>query len=89
VVGSGRRAPEYSHAGSPQNLLGTNARQSFFLWYTRKVYLPKGAQWYDFWAGKSYAGGQYIKADASFETMPLFLRSGSVVPMGPFIQYST
>jgi alpha-D-xyloside xylohydrolase len=57
--------------------------------FTRTVYLPKGTLWYDFWTGKSYMGGQSIKADASFETMPLFIRAGSIVPMGPFIQYST
>lgn len=56
---------------------------------TRNVYLPKGTLWYNFWTGKSYKGGQNIKADASFETMPLFVRAGSIVPMGPFIQYST
>ncbi len=57
--------------------------------YTRNVYLPKGTQWVDFWTGKRFDGGQSIKADASFETMPLFVRSGSIIPMGPFIQYST
>ena len=51
--------------------------------------MPKGTVWYNFWTGKSYKGGQNIKADASFETMPLFVRAGSVIPMGPFIQYST
>jgi alpha-D-xyloside xylohydrolase len=57
--------------------------------HTREVYLPKGAEWYDFWTGKKYDGGQEIKADASYETMPLFVRAGSIIPMGPFIQYST
>jgi alpha-D-xyloside xylohydrolase len=56
---------------------------------TRDVYLPKGAVWYNFWTGKLVEGGQTIKADASFETMPLFVRAGGIVPMGPFIQYST
>ncbi len=57
--------------------------------YKSEVYLPKGAQWFDFWTGKQYDGGQNIKADASFETMPLFVRAGSIIPFGPFIQYST
>lgn len=56
---------------------------------TKSVYLPEGTQWFDFWTGKQYTGGQIIKADAVFETMPLYVRSGSIVPMGPFIQYST
>jgi alpha-D-xyloside xylohydrolase len=53
------------------------------------VYLPKGTQWFDFWTGKIFEGGQTIKADASYETMPLFVKAGSILPMGPFIQYST
>lgn len=57
--------------------------------FTRNVYLPKGTKWIDFWTGNPYDGGQNVKADASFETMPLFVRAGSIIPMGPFIQYST
>ncbi|MBN1155938.1 DUF5110 domain-containing protein [candidate division KSB1 bacterium] len=57
--------------------------------YTREVYLPKGTEWFDFWTGKKFEGGQKIEADASYETMPLFVRAGSIIPMGPFIQYST
>jgi alpha-D-xyloside xylohydrolase len=57
--------------------------------YTRVVYLPRGSQWIDFWTGKRFDGGQDLKADASYETMPLLIRAGSIIPMGPFIQYST
>ncbi len=56
--------------------------------YVRSVYLPKGTDWFDFWTGKKHKGGQTIEADASFETMPLFVRAGSIVPMGPYIQYT-
>jgi len=56
--------------------------------YTQQVYLPKGTEWYDFWTGREFEGGQKIDADASYETMPLFVRAGSIVPMGPFVQYS-
>ncbi len=55
---------------------------------TRAVYLPKGADWYDFWTGQHYSGGQTIIADAPLETMPLYVRSGSIVPMGPVITYA-
>lgn len=57
--------------------------------YQRNVYLPKNTSWYDFWTGEKFEGGQTIKADASFETMPLFVKAGSIVPLGPNIQYST
>ncbi len=56
---------------------------------TRSVYLPAGARWIDFWTGEAKAGGQTITADAPIETMPLLVRAGSIVPMGPVVQYST
>jgi alpha-D-xyloside xylohydrolase len=56
---------------------------------TRKVYLPKMANWYDFWTGKLITGGQTIDADAPIETIPLYVRAGSIIPMGPYLQYAT
>lgn len=53
----------------------------------RSVYLPEGADWYDFWTGECYTGGQTMIATASLDTMPLFVRSGSIVPLGPDITY--
>lgn len=56
---------------------------------TKKVYLPKSANWYDFWTGKLIAGGQTIDAAAPIETLPLYIKAGSIVPMGPYLQYAT
>jgi alpha-D-xyloside xylohydrolase len=56
---------------------------------TRKVYLPKSAAWYDFWTGKRIPGGQTIDAAAPIETIPLYIKAGSIVPMGPYLQYAT
>ena len=56
---------------------------------TRKVYLPASTKWYDFWTGKLLSGGQTIDADAPIETIPLYIRAGSIVPMGPYLQYAT
>ena len=56
---------------------------------TRKVYLPKGTNWFDFWTGKILAGGQTINAAAPIETLPLYIKAGSTLPMGPFLQYAT
>jgi alpha-D-xyloside xylohydrolase len=53
---------------------------------SRKVYLPAGTRWYDFYTGRSVAGGQRIDAAAPYERMPLFVRAGSIVPTGPEIQ---
>lgn len=55
---------------------------------TRAVYLPMGSDWYDFWTGKRYAGGQTIFADAPLETMPLYVCAGSIIPIGPKIQFT-
>ncbi len=55
---------------------------------TRPVYLPAGSDWYDFWTGEHYAGEQTISANADLETMPLYVRAGSIVPMGPDICYT-
>ncbi len=56
---------------------------------TRKVYLPRPAGWVDFWTGKTFTGGQTIDASAPIETIPLYIRAGSIVPMGPFLQFAT
>jgi alpha-D-xyloside xylohydrolase len=54
---------------------------------TRSVYLPAGADWFDFWTDRRYAGGQTVNAAAPLEVMPLFVRAGSIVPMGPQRQF--
>jgi alpha-D-xyloside xylohydrolase len=56
---------------------------------TRTVYLPTGNQWIDFWTGEVLAGGKSVAADAPIDKIPLMVRSGSIIPMGPFVQYST
>ena len=54
----------------------------------RPVYLPGGADWYDFWTGTHLSGGQAIDAPAPFESIPLHVRAGSILPMGPELQYT-
>ena len=56
---------------------------------SRSVYLPSGTRWTDFWTGQGYGGGQTITAPTPIETMPLYVRAGSIVPMGPFLQYAS
>jgi alpha-D-xyloside xylohydrolase len=56
---------------------------------TRAVYLPAGNPWVDFWTGETLAGGQNVATDAPIDKVPLAVRAGSIVPMGPFVQYST
>ena len=54
----------------------------------RHMYLPK-TRWYDFWTGKSREGGAMIDAAAPLYRIPLFVRSGSIIPMGPDVEYVT
>jgi alpha-D-xyloside xylohydrolase len=49
---------------------------------TRAVYLPAGTDWYDYWTGEKFAGGQTIQAKAPIDVIPLFVRAGSIIPYG-------
>lgn len=53
---------------------------------SRKVILPAGNNWIDFWTGQSYRGGQTISAEAPIDRLPILVKQGSIVPMGPVIQ---
>ena len=55
----------------------------------RKVYLPVGTHWYNFWTGKKYSGGQTLQVPCPIDEIPLFVEAGAILPMGPFIQYAT
>ncbi len=52
-----------------------------------KKYLPKGATWYDFWTGRSFKGGQDLTIETTFDRVPMFVRAGSILPLGPEMQY--
>jgi alpha-glucosidase (family GH31 glycosyl hydrolase) len=49
---------------------------------TKRVYLPAGTDWYDYWTHKRFPGGQTVTADASIDKLPLFVRAGSIIPLG-------
>jgi len=53
---------------------------------SRKVYLPAGCDWYDYWTNKRLKGGQTITASAPIDIIPLFVRAGSIVPLGSAVQ---
>lgn len=55
---------------------------------SRSVYLPAGT-WFDFWTGATTEGGKSITASAPLSLLPLYVKAGSIVPMGPIIQYAT
>ena len=67
--------------GSPVGVIDWTATKS------ATKYLPKGTTWYDFWTGKRYKGGQSVKLETQLNRVPMFVRAGSIVPMGPEMQY--
>jgi alpha-D-xyloside xylohydrolase len=54
---------------------------------SRRLYLPK-TQWFDFWNGETVGGGKTVEAAAPLDRMPLFVRAGSIIPMGPDMEYA-
>jgi alpha-D-xyloside xylohydrolase len=55
---------------------------------SKRIYLPKGAEWIDYWTGKRYAGGQTIDSHFTISELPLYVRAGSIVPTAPCTEYS-
>ena len=55
----------------------------------RMVYLPAGADWFNYWTNERVRGGQWIQADAPIDTLPLFVRAGSILPLGDAIENTT
>ena len=49
---------------------------------SRMVYLPAGADWYDFWTNERFHGGETVKVAAPIDRLPLFVRAGSILPLG-------
>jgi len=56
---------------------------------TVKVYLPSGSIWYDYWTNAKYKGGQEIEKTVNIQTIPLYVKGGSIIPIGPDVQYAT
>src|SRR5579883_154080 len=55
---------------------------------TRSLYLPPAPAWYDFWSGVKLEGGRRITAEAPLERIPLYVRAGSILPLGPEVEYA-
>jgi alpha-D-xyloside xylohydrolase len=55
---------------------------------SREVYLPAGQGWYDLYSGKYTPGGQTVTAGAPYERMPVYVKEGSILPLGPDLQYT-
>lgn len=54
-----------------------------------KVYLPAGTAWYDFWTNEKQDGGREINRETKLDLIPLYVKAGSILPIGPDVQYAT
>lgn len=53
-----------------------------------EVYLPAGSNWFDFWTGQSVAGGRKVMRETPLDIIPLYVKAGSILPIGPQVQYA-
>ena len=71
----------------------TNENKSAAVTFTQakstKVYLPEGTVWYDFWTNQMINGGQEIVKATKIDEIPLYIKSGSIIPFGPKVQFAT
>ena len=56
---------------------------------TVKVYLPTGSDWFDFWTNEKFNGGQEIVKTVNLQSIPLYVKAGSIIPFGFDVQYAT
>ncbi|MCD8301569.1 MAG: glycoside hydrolase family 31 protein [Prevotellaceae bacterium] len=56
---------------------------------SKSLYLPAGTTWYDFWTGESQQGGKQLDRATPLDLIPLYVRAGSILPLGPDVQYAT
>ena len=55
---------------------------------SRKVYLPRGNRWYDYWTNEAYEGGQWIDVTVSIDRLPLYVKAGCIIPTSEAVEYS-
>ena len=56
---------------------------------SRSLYLPASPAWYDFWTGERTKGQQRIEASAPLDRIPVYVRAGSILPMGPQVEWAS
>lgn len=67
----------------------SDAKIDFTLPKEEEIYLPQGSAWYDLWNNRLYEGGQNIVVQTTIDKTPVFVRQGSILPVGPDVQWVT
>jgi alpha-D-xyloside xylohydrolase len=79
--------PMYSKISVQGN--DTTSVEDFSKIKNEEVYLPKGIDWYDFWTGEKFTGGRTLNKETPIDIIPLYVKAGSILPIGPKVQYAT
>jgi alpha-D-xyloside xylohydrolase len=66
----------------------TSFAEDFSTVKTKETYLPSGSDWYDFWTGEKISGGKKTSKETPLDIMPLYIKAGSILPIGPSVQYA-
>jgi len=65
------------------------ATENFSVIKGKETYLPAGTEWYDFWTGKKLPGGEKNTMETPLDVIPLYVKAGAILPIGPDVQYAT
>ena len=71
-----------------ERMYNENGQADFSTVEERELYLPAGTRWIDFWTGEMLEGGQIITRETPLDIMPLYVKAGSIIPIGPDVQYA-
>jgi alpha-D-xyloside xylohydrolase len=66
-----------------------DTKEDFSTIKSKESYLPAGTTWYDFWTGDMIQGGQNISKQTPVDIIPLYVKAGSILPLGPVVQFAT
>jgi alpha-D-xyloside xylohydrolase len=72
-----------------RSMYSKNTKEDFSMVKSRELYLPKGSDWFDFWTGEKFTGGQTVNKESPLDIMPLYVKAGSILPVGPKVQFAT
>jgi alpha-D-xyloside xylohydrolase len=72
-----------------KGMYSTDNKEDFSTIKSRELYLPAGTEWFDFWTGEKLSGGQKVKKETPLDIMPLYIKAGSILPVGPKVQYAS
>jgi alpha-D-xyloside xylohydrolase len=71
-----------------ERMYNQNGKADFSTVKKRELYLPAGTNWIDFWTGEMIKGRQIITKETPIDIMPLYVKAGSIIPIGPDVQYA-